>query len=57
MAGQTPIEEHLAKFMLGLARGDWTRAYNRECLDMWRREYGDKVVSIVESIVRENWKK
>jgi hypothetical protein len=52
-----PLEEHLAEYLLGLARGAWTNGYNRLCLALWREKYGDRVVERAERIAREQWKK
>lgn len=51
-----PIEEHLAGYLLGLQRGSWTKAYNRQCLELWRKQYGDRVADRVSKIVAEKWK-
>lgn len=51
------IEEHMAEYLLGLARGPWTRSYNQRCLAMWREQYGDRMAARVEAIVTERWKK
>lgn len=51
------LEEHLADYLLGLKRGDWTQRYNRECLALWGETYGDSVRLKVEKIVKERWKK
>ena len=50
-----PIEQTLAEYLLSLARGSWTREYNRRCLAMWRTTYGDLVADRVEKLVREKW--
>lgn len=52
-----PLEEQLADYMINLARGSWTKDYNRRCLAMWRELHGEVVVARVEKIVRERWKK
>lgn len=50
-----PIEQTLAEYLLGLARGPWTKRYNQDCLAMWRERYGDLVATRVAKIVREKW--
>lgn len=51
------LEQHLADYLLGLKRGDWTQRYNRECLTIWREKYGEPVAAKVEKLVKERWKK
>ena len=51
-----PIEQDLADYLLGLARGPWTARYNRDCLALWRQMYGNLIATRVEAIVREKWK-
>lgn len=51
-----PIEQHLAGFLLSLQRGSWTKAYNLQCLALWKEKYGDQVVARVERLVKEKWK-
>lgn len=51
------LEEDLADYLLGLARGEWTKRYNQACLEMWREKYGNLVTDQVEKIVKEKWKK
>jgi hypothetical protein len=51
-----PIEQHLAAYLLGLQRGSWTKAHNRECIALWREKYGDQVASKVERMVMAKWK-
>lgn len=50
-----PIEQTLAEYLLGLARGSWTRDYNRRCLASIRQTYGETVAGRVEKLVREKW--
>ena len=45
------LEEELAEYLLSLAIGPWTKRYNRECLDLWRATYGERVASKVEAIL------
>ena len=51
-----PLAEDLAEFLLNCARGSWTKAYNRQCLALWRTTYGEKIAQQVEAIVRKKWK-
>ena len=50
-----PIEQTLAEYLLGLARGSWTRDYNRRCLAMISERYGATIAARVEKLVRERW--
>ena len=52
-----PLEQDLADYLLSLARGPWSQHYNRQCLVMWRKEYGDLIADRVEKIVVEKWNK
>ena len=52
-----PLEETLAEYLLGLARGTWTKRYNQACLAMWRERYGERVTNRAEAIVKERWRK
>lgn len=52
-----PIEEHLAEYLLGLQRGSWTSEYNRQCVALWRKTYGNKVAERAEAIAKSRWKK
>lgn len=40
---------------MSLARGSWTKAYNRQCLALWKERYGEQVVGRVERLVKEKW--
>lgn len=51
------LEQDLADYLISLARGSWSKCYNRDCLAMWRAQYGDLIASRVEAIVKEKWKK
>ena len=51
------IEQTLSEYLLGLARGPWTKRYNLACLAMWRETYGDLVATRVAKIVRDRWAK
>ncbi len=50
-----PIEQHLTEYLLSLQRGPWTKAYNRQCLDIWRARYGDQIAVRVERLVLQKW--
>lgn len=50
------LSEDLASYLLGLARGQWSRSYNQRCLAMWRETYGEKIAQRVESLVKSGWK-
>lgn len=50
-----PIEQHLSGFLLSLQRGPWTKAYNRQCLALWKEKYGEQVVMRIERLVKEKW--
>ena len=52
-----PLEQDLADYLLSLARGSWSKHYNRSCIEMWRKEYGDLIADRVKKIVLERWKK
>ncbi|MFA7290926.1 MAG: hypothetical protein WC023_01635 [Rhodocyclaceae bacterium] len=56
-ASSKPLEQHLAGYLLGLARGNWTLAYNRECLALWRECYGEQIAARAEKLVKAGWKK
>lgn len=49
------IEQHLAEYLLSLQRGPWTKAYNRQCLAIWKDRYGEQVTLRVERLVKEKW--
>lgn len=51
------LEEHLADYLAGLARGPWTARYNQDCLAMWERLHGKNFRMKVEKLAREKWKK
>lgn len=51
------LEEHLADYLVGLARGSWTAQYNQDCLAMWQEKYGESFRMRVEKLARERWKK
>lgn len=42
-------------YLLSLQRGSWTKAYNRQCLDLWGKKYGEQVASKVERLVKDKW--
>lgn len=50
-----PIEQHLTGYLLSLQRGSWTKAYNRQCLDLWGKKYGEQVAAKVERLVKDKW--
>lgn len=50
------LPEDLAEFLLGLQQGSWTRQYVRECLELWKTTYSEKVSKQVEAIVMERMK-
>ena len=43
--------------LLSLARGSWTKRYNKDCLRLWRELHGDLIANRIEAIVKEKWNK
>lgn len=57
MAEKKSLQQHAAEFILRHCRGNAYRNYRKQCLDHWRRVYGEVFASEVEKIIHKEWKK
>lgn len=53
--GQKTLQRHCAEFILNHCRGEHYKHYRRECLELWKRRYGENFASEVEAIIRKEW--
>jgi hypothetical protein len=53
----TPLEQHLADFILKHCRGDHLLDYRRRNFELWEKVYGVELAERVRNLVKKGWKK